>query len=79
MKYVCVRVYPSKTIKFAVRDLEGMRSWVRYNKRHRGNSLFVNGRRVKNTMESPVNISVIKKITTHVSTHYVPIRPLMFL
>lgn len=48
--YVCVRIYANGDAKYTVRDEEGMKSWLNYNKEWRfGNSLFINGDYVENT------------------------------
>jgi hypothetical protein len=41
--YWCVRVYPNGEAKETVRDQAGLESWSDYNRRFRGNALFVNG------------------------------------
>lgn len=42
--YLCVRVYASGDAKESVRDVEGLESWLSYNRQARpGNALFIDG------------------------------------
>lgn len=42
--HYCVRVYPNGEAKHTVRDEAGLESWLDYNRRFRGNALFVDGK-----------------------------------
>jgi hypothetical protein len=43
--FLCVRVYANGEARETIRDLEGVTSWLSYNRADRwGNALFVNGR-----------------------------------
>ena len=58
MKYICVRIYPNGEIKYSIRDLEGMKSWVSYNYKYRCLPLFVNSRHIKRSPKLNSNLNI---------------------